>query len=164
MGVELNFISRKRRELKAAWVLGLTAVLSFGLLAGVVYQQWNAALVASTATPVVEPAYDMAMELSRLDANAAPHIALFEEVQSVLGDGANIVAFDFDGDQELRVSATFSAFEDVQSATRQLQALRYVRSVNAGDSDEMTDGYYAAWVLALNGSALHVLRMEKEAE
>lgn len=163
MGVELNFLSKKRRVIKAAWILGVAAVLSFALLAGVVHQQWGQAVAATTAAEV-DPVYEMAMELNRSKTNTPPHIELYQDIQSVLGKGASIELYTFDGMESAELTVSFTSFDEVDRAMNQLQSLRYVRAVQAGDVENASEGYHAAWILDINRSALHALRMEKEGD
>lgn len=171
MGVELNFLVKKKREMPAGRVIVLVASLVFVIGASVLYMQWvglstesqvAAADVQAPGAPQDAETKRAAMELQSLQSDAVQHVALYRQLTETLGDGAIVRTFDYDGGESLQVNVNFPSFDAVSQATGQLERLPYIAAIQTGDATETGNGMYnAALTIEMNPNGLRVLNRNR---
>lgn len=170
----MNFISKKKSRWNASRLIIAFASAVFLLGAGTLYAQWSVATAvpadvqaqlaeqanvkAQLDAGVADPLQAVAKELSSIQSDNPPYVALYNDLVEQLGDTAILRTFDYSGGTLLQVNATFLSLEEVGATADRLQRLPYVRSVRPGDAVQTDQGDTdAALVIDINENGLRSL-------
>lgn len=153
MGVELNFLAKEKKSLRAWHVIVVAVLLLSSIGAGTLWLQVNHLTPIAAAATLqqsvggaknVDELQVTNAALSSIKEGALQHGVLYNQVMGVLGPDATLNTFDYAGGATLELNAGFASLDDTALFSDRLQELSQIKAVRTGEVIKTESGNYSA--------------------